>query len=146
MFHPPPPVICCMCGMELKALITIVVPIYQVEAYLERCIDSIRAQTLTAFTCLLLDDGSGDGAGTLCREVIARDARFRLIHQPNAGLSAARNRGLDTLSASCDYVTFVLRFPVRRIYEDCALTDRLLYPEPAVALTRAWLLSRFKKQ
>lgn len=101
------PAMCYTCCMKPEALVTIIVPIYQVEAYLMRCLDSIRGQTLKAFMCLLIDDGSRDEVAVRCREVIARDARFRLIQQPNAGVSAARNRGLDALPATCDYVTFV---------------------------------------
>lgn len=100
--------VCYTCGMKQEALITILVPIYQVEDYLVRCLESIQGQTLQAFTCLLIDDGSRDEVAVRCREVIARDARFRLIQQRNAGVSAARNRGLEALPTTPgDYVTFV---------------------------------------
>ena len=74
--------------------ISIIVPIYRVEAYLHRCIDSLLAQTFTDFELLLIDDGSPDRCGAICEEYAAKDARIRCVHQTNGGLSAARNTGL----------------------------------------------------
>ena len=78
-----------------KPLLSIIVPVYKVENYLQKCIDSILAQTFTDFELILVDDGSPDGCPALCDAAAAKDARVRVIHQKNGGLSAARNAGLD---------------------------------------------------
>ncbi len=76
-------------------LISVIVPVYQMENYLEECVSSILAQTHTRFQLLLIDDGSRDGSPALCDAYAARDARVEVIHQQNKGLSGARNTGLD---------------------------------------------------
>ena len=78
-----------------KPLLSIIVPVYDVENYLQKCIDSILAQTFTDFELILVDDGSPDNCPALCDAAAAKDARIRVIHQKNGGLSAARNAGLD---------------------------------------------------
>ena len=78
-----------------KPLLSIIVPVYDVERYLPKCIDSILAQTFTDFELILVEDGSPDGCPALCDAAAARDARIRVLHQKNGGLSAARNAGLD---------------------------------------------------
>ena len=78
-----------------KPLLSIIVPVYDVERYLPKCIDSILAQTLTDFELILVEDGSPDNCPALCDAAAAKDARIRVIHQKNGGLSAARNAGLD---------------------------------------------------
>ena len=85
--------------------ISIIVPVYNVEQYLRRCLDSIRAQTFTDWECILIDDGSPDASGTICDEYAAKDCRFRVIHQENRGVSAARNAGLD--AARGEWIAFV---------------------------------------
>ena len=75
-------------------MISIIVPIYGVEAYLCRCLDSLTAQTLPDWEAILIDDGSPDASGAICDRYAARDPRFRVIHRENGGLSAARNTGL----------------------------------------------------
>lgn len=90
--------------METKTL-SIIVPVYNVEKYLHRCLDSIRAQTFTEWECILVDDGSSDASGTICDEYAAKDTRFRVIHQGNAGPGAARNAGLD--AAQGEWIGFV---------------------------------------
>ena len=75
-------------------MISIIVPIYNVEKYLHRCIDSILGQTYQDFEVILVDDGSPDGCGAICDAYAAKDARISVIHQKNAGVSAARNAGL----------------------------------------------------
>ena len=72
-----------------------VVPVYNVEPYLRRCIDSILNQTLADFRLILVDDGSPDNCGAICDEYAGKDSRIHVIHQKNAGLSAARNTGID---------------------------------------------------
>lgn len=78
-----------------KPLLSIIVPVYDVERYLPKCLDSILAQTFTDFELILVDDGSPDNCPALCDAAAAKDARIRVIHQKNGGLSAARNAGLD---------------------------------------------------
>lgn len=75
--------------------LSIIVPVYKVEAYLETCIDSILAQTFRDFELLLVDDGSPDGCPALCDQAAEKDPHVKVIHQKNGGLSAARNAGLD---------------------------------------------------
>ena len=85
--------------------ISIIVPVYKTEAYLETCVDSILAQTFRDFELLLIDDGSPDNCPALCEEAAARDPRIRVIHQKNAGLSAARNTGVE--AARGEWIGFV---------------------------------------
>lgn len=73
---------------------TVVVPVYNVENYLIKCVDSILAQTEPDFELLLVDDGSTDGSGGLCDKLSERDGRIRVIHQENQGLGGARNTGI----------------------------------------------------
>ena len=86
-------------------MISVIVPVYKAEKYLRRCIDSILAQTYTDFELLLIDDGSPDRSGEICDEYAKQDSRVRVFHKPNAGVSSARNLGLD--NAKGDWITFV---------------------------------------
>ena len=88
-----------------KPLLSIIVPVYDVERYLPKCIDSILAQTFTDFELILVEDGSPDNCPALCDAAAAKDARIRVIHQKNGGLSAARNAGLDV--ARGEWIGFV---------------------------------------
>lgn len=85
--------------------ISIIVPIYNVEEYLHRCVDSILNQTFTAFELILVDDGSPDNCGAICDEYAKKDKRIKVIHKGNGGLSDARNAGIDI--ASGEYLGFV---------------------------------------
>lgn len=85
--------------------LSVIVPVYNVEAYLPECIDSILAQTLRDLELILIDDGSPDGCGRICDARAAEDSRVRVIHQANRGVSAARNAGL--AAAQGDYIGFV---------------------------------------
>lgn len=85
--------------------ISIIVPIYKVEKYLSRCVDSILNQTFTDFECILVDDGSPDNCPEICDEYAKRDKRIRVIHKQNGGLSDARNAGIDI--AQGEYFGFV---------------------------------------
>lgn len=89
--------------------ISIIVPVYKVEPYLRRCIDSILAQTYQNFELLLVDDGSPDNCGAICDEYAAKDHRITVIHQENGGVSAARNSGIDWVFENSDsqWITFV---------------------------------------
>lgn len=75
--------------------ISVIVPVYKVERFLHRCVDSILAQTYEDFELILVDDGSPDHCGTICDEYAQKDSRIHVIHQENGGLSAARNAGID---------------------------------------------------
>ena len=79
----------------METAISVIVPVYRVEKYLPACIDSILNQTFTDFELILVDDGSPDRCPEICDETAKRDARVRVIHQANAGLSAARNAGIE---------------------------------------------------
>ncbi|TDW18711.1 glycosyltransferase family 2 protein [Kribbella kalugense] len=85
--------------------LSVVVPFYNVGAYIGDCLDSIRRQTWTDFEAILVDDGSPDDSAVVAKEFCARDPRFRIVEQDNAGLGPARNTGLE--QASGEYVTFV---------------------------------------
>lgn len=85
-------------------MISIIVPIYNAEQYLRRCIDSILAQSYTDFELLLIDDGSKDASGDICDEYAAKDTRVHVFHKENGGVSSARNLGLD--NAQGEYITF----------------------------------------
>ena len=85
--------------------VSIIVPVYKVEQYLARCIDSILAQTYKDWELLLIDDGSPDRSGFICDEYATKDPRIRVFHKENGGVSMARNYALDHLCG--DYVTFV---------------------------------------
>lgn len=87
------------------AEVSIIVPVYQVENYIRQCVDSILAQTFTDFELILVDDGSKDQSGKLCDEYVGMDARVKVIHKENGGLSDARNRGMDQMIGN--YFMFV---------------------------------------
>ena len=86
-------------------LVSIIVPVYQVEAYISECVESLLAQTYKNLEILLVDDGSTDGSGEICDEYAVKDDRVRVIHQRNQGPSVARNSGLDHMKG--EYVAFV---------------------------------------
>lgn len=88
-----------------KLEISIIVPVYNVEKYLDHCVDSILAQSFRGFELILVDDGSPDNCGIICDEYVQKDPRVRVIHQKNQGVSAARNNGV--AASFGEYVTFV---------------------------------------
>lgn len=90
---------------QSRPLISVIVPVYNVDAYLRKCLGSIEAQTYTNFECVIIDDGATDSSGDICDEFCARDPRFRVIHQQNAGLGMARNAGFE--NSKGDYILFV---------------------------------------
>src|SRR4051794_4889210 len=85
--------------------ISIVVPVYKVEKYIKRCVDSILAQTYQDFELILVDDGSPDNCGKICDSLAKQDKRIKVIHKENGGLSTARNAGIDV--AVGEYIGFV---------------------------------------
>lgn len=89
----------------MEPLISVVVPVYQVEAYLSRCVESLRAQTYEHLEIILVDDGSPDACPGICDAYAGKDPRIRVIHQENAGLSGARNAGIG--AARGEYLAFV---------------------------------------
>ena len=86
-------------------LISAIVPVYNVEKYLYRCVDSILKQTYENFELILIDDGSPDNCSQMCDELSEKDSRIKVIHQENQGLSAARNSGIKI--AKGNYLTFI---------------------------------------
>ena len=88
-----------------KIFISIIVPVYNVEKYLRECLDSISQLKTVTWEAILVDDGSTDTSGKICDEYAKQDSRFRVIHQKNAGVSAARNAGLD--AAKGEWIWFV---------------------------------------
>lgn len=84
---------------------SIIVPVYNVENYLKRCLDSIKAQTYADYEAILIDDGSLDASGSICDAYVEQDNRFKVIHKENGGLAAARNTGLG--AAVGKYIVFL---------------------------------------
>lgn len=88
-----------------QELISIIVPIFNTEKYLHQCLDSILSQSYENFECLLINDGSTDASASICREYIAKDARFRYFEKENGGVSSARNLGIERSGGA--YITFI---------------------------------------
>lgn len=89
----------------MNELVSVIVPVYKVEQYLDRCIDSIVNQTYQRLEIILVDDGSPDSCGAMCEDWCKKDKRIRVVHKENQGLGYARNTGLDY--ATGDYVVFI---------------------------------------
>ena len=85
--------------------ISVIIPVYNAESTLRRCVDSVLAQTFPDFECLLINDGSEDKSGEICDEYAIRDSRVRVFHKGNGGVSSARNVGLD--NATGEWIAFV---------------------------------------
>ena len=85
--------------------LSIIIPVYDTEAYLPTCLNSILSQNVTDYEVLLVDDGSTDRSGVICDEYAAKDNRIRVFHKENGGVSSARNLALD--NATGEWVTFV---------------------------------------
>lgn len=85
--------------------LSIIVPVYKVEQYIHKCVDSILNQTFTDFELILVDDGSPDNCGKICDEYAQKDERVRVIHKVNGGVSSARNLGVD--EAEGEYISFI---------------------------------------
>lgn len=90
---------------QIRPLISVIVPVYKVEQYLKKCVDSILGQTYENLEIILVDDGSPDGCGSICDEYACLDERVRVIHKENGGLSSARNAALDVARGA--YIGFV---------------------------------------
>lgn len=85
--------------------ISVIVPVYNAEKYIRETLDSLKAQTMGDIEILMVDDGSQDGSPAICDEYANSDARFRVIHQSNGGVSVARNRGIRETEG--EWITFV---------------------------------------
>ena len=90
-------------------MISVIVPVYKVEKYIHRCVDSILGQTFRDFELILVDDGSPDNCGAICDEYAVKDRRIQVIHRENGGLSAARNAGIDWAftNSNSEWLTFI---------------------------------------
>lgn len=91
--------------MISETMISVIIPVYNVDRYLCRCVDSVLAQTYKNLQVILVDDGSTDQSGVICDRYREKDSRIVVIHKANGGLSSARNAGID--AATGDYFTFV---------------------------------------
>ena len=80
---------------EKKPLISIIVPVYNVEDYIEECLESLVKQTYKNLEIILIDDGSTDNSGEICDDYVLKDTRIKCFHQINQGVGAARNKGLE---------------------------------------------------
>ena len=89
----------------MDGLISVIIPVYNVEEYLEQCLETVCGQTYKNLEIILVDDGSTDGSGQICDEWSSKDNRIRVIHKQNGGVSSARNEGLKI--ATGDYIGFV---------------------------------------
>lgn len=95
-------------GLLTMPVIHVVVPVYNVSPWLRLCVDSVLSQEGCELRVVLMDDGSTDGSGELCDEIVCRDPRASVVHTPNRGLSAARNLGIDmALADGAELLTFI---------------------------------------
>ncbi len=118
-----------------EPLISVIVPVYQVEPWLERCVDSIRNQTYRNLEIILVDDGSPDRCGEMCDRFAREDNRILVIHRENGGLSAARNTGLDICHGEyigfVDSDDFIHPEMYARLYGDiCSFGTKLAFCQP----------------
>lgn len=86
-------------------MITIIIPVYNASKYLDECLNSVSAQTFADWECILINDGSTDNSGAICDKWAATDCRFKVVHQANAGVSVARNKGIEL--AKGEYIAFI---------------------------------------
>ena len=91
-----------------KNVISVIIPVYKVERYLEQCLDSVLNQDYEQLEVILIDDGSPDASGAICDRYALQDSRVRVIHQKNGGGAAAKNTGLRV--ATGEYLSFVRRW------------------------------------
>jgi len=89
----------------VQPLISVIVPCYNVEEYLPKCVESILSQTYRSLEILLVDDGNPDNSGKICDDYAAKDSHIKVIHKANGGLSDVRNVAIDIMKG--EYVTFI---------------------------------------
>ena len=94
-----------MCKGVDNKLISIIIPVYNVDKYLNTCLKSIENQSISNFEVILVDDGSTDTSGKICDDWVMTDTRFKVIHQLNSGVSNARNNGIE--ASKGDYIIFL---------------------------------------
>lgn len=123
----------------MKDLVSIIIPVYNVEKYLNRCIDSVIKQTYTNLEIILVDDESPDNCGKICDDYASRDKRIKVIHKKNGGISYARNEGLDNVTGKYIYFVdsddYIFDYTIEYLYNliiannaDIAIgQDRLIY-------------------
>ena len=114
----------------MRDLISVIIPVYKVEKYLCRCVDSVLEQTYTNMEIILVDDGSPDNCPVMCDEYARQDSRVKVIHQENAGLSGARNAGIDMAQgqwlAFVDSDDYLAADFLERLYQACVDTGSSL--------------------
>lgn len=114
----------------MRDLISVIIPVYKVEKYLCRCVDSVLAQTYANMEIILVDDGSPDNCPVMCDEYARQDSRVKVIHQENAGLSGARNAGIDMAQgqwlAFVDSDDYLAADFLERLYQACVDTGSSL--------------------
>jgi glycosyltransferase involved in cell wall biosynthesis len=121
-------------------VISVIVPVYNVEQYLCKCLDSILDQTFTDFELLLIDDGSPDRSGQICDEYAQKDSRIRVFHKENGGVSSARNLGLD--NAKGKWIAFIDSDD----WVDSTYLEHLLEGDEDVELRVMGLMKQNRKQ
>ncbi|EOS8043420.1 glycosyltransferase, partial [Enterococcus faecium] len=138
--------------------ISIIVPVYKVEPYLRKCVDSILAQTFTDFEVILVDDGSPDNSGKICDEYASKDSRVRVIHKKNGGLSSARNAGIDVARGKylgfVDSDDYIEKDMYELLYDNivkeqadlsiCGVYDLYANREPKILKTQYMVLSKIE--
>ena len=123
-------------GKATLPKVSIIVPVYNVKAYLSRCIDAILAQRLQDFELILVDDGSSDGSGEICDRYAALDRRIMVIHQENQGVSVARNVGID--HARAPYLLFCDSDDYPEPGWAASLYQKILAQPDALIMTNVW--------
>jgi glycosyltransferase involved in cell wall biosynthesis len=139
---------------SLTPTISVIVPVYDVEKYINFCVDSILTQTFEDFECILVDDGSPDNCGAICDAYAKNDSRITVIHRQNGGLSAARNSGIEI--ARGEFIAFIDSDDVvepdylKVLYELCQKNDAKLSAcvfyefEDNLVITREMLSTQYK--
>ena len=106
----------------MEDLISVIIPVYNVEKYIRRCLDSVLAQEGVSLEVILVDDGSTDSSGAICEEYAKKDGRIRVLHQKNGGLSSARNAGLAVAGGTHRGIADVAMYFYQAIRKVCTKT------------------------
>lgn len=136
-------------------LVSVIVPVYGVEAYLPKCIDSILAQSFSDFELILVDDGSPDNCGAICDDYAAKDSRVRVIHKENGGVTVARNAALDIAGGKyiicCDsddsWEPNLLEIAVKPLLDegaDCVLFGLNVCTDEGISRTRSYEAAQYE--
>lgn len=129
--------------------VSIIVPVYKVEKYINRCVDSIIAQTFTDWELLLVDDGSPDRCGEICDEYAEKDSRIRVFHKQNGGVSSARNVGLENSNgewiAFIDADDFVDADYLTMENQDCDVIEKSFYFYDSCRIKKGRLITKTKR-